>query len=149
MPVRYVRGRNLTPLALRKLAEPMIGRRLSYYAVRNADDWRPRRGQMTRKEQDKAVELIAAWLVSVGAVEGQYYDFDVATIYGTLSVTPYGSWVACRFESAELARPILGHSYSGKWNHHHFDVSGTKVRPTGQELFEHFKAQLSRILACA
>lgn len=160
MSVRYVRGSSLTPFALRKLAEPMQEwspmkewSHLSYFRTRHDSTWRPKRDQMTLKEQDDSVHRLAEWLASIGAVKGDYYDFRVETLYGWLEISPIGNGVHCRFDDVDRAQPITGFSYSGKWNHYYFDVSRLShvrgKRCTGAELFQHFMSQIASMLPAA
>jgi hypothetical protein len=74
-------------------------------------------------------ERFREWLKALGAKPGQYHEFDLDTKFGQLGITPYGDWVACRFEDVERAKAGLPHRFgvdrlnpfSGKWNHHYFD----------------------------
>jgi hypothetical protein len=50
--------------------------------------------------------------------------FLLETKAGAAFVTPYGNWVAVRFNDPEAAVKLVGtlglNTYSGKWNHHYF-----------------------------
>jgi len=59
--------------------------------------------------------------------KGEPFDhrrFLLDTKAGTAFVTPYGNWVAIRFNDPEAAIKLVGtfglNTYSGKWNRHYF-----------------------------
>jgi len=66
---------------------------------------------------------VLEFITSKGATPGSFYDFEIETKAGNLHLTPYDTWVACRFDDVERARTIVGNDgrlnrCSGKWNFH-------------------------------
>lgn len=89
--------------------------------------------QMTKRAQWKLVTLVREFVVTHGGMEvepseiaGRGSRMALQTICGTLHITPYGNWIACRFNDVEAAVARFGYhpSYgrlnpcSGKWNFH-------------------------------
>lgn len=91
--------------------------------------------------------LVTEYLTRLGAKPSDFYAFTIETQAGTLFVSPYESYVHCRFKDIEAAKTLLGphdwlNTYTGKWNHH-FEV-GTDA--DADEAFEHFKRTFARVL---
>lgn len=90
------------------------------------------------------IEATAALLTRLGATEVIDYRqrFVIETIYGPLSVTPYDTWIACRFaEVPRVDRDQLGtrfNHYSGKWNFHF----SSRASPEDLPVFEHELTQI-------
>lgn len=68
-------------------------------------------------------------IVAKGAVEnneGFLGRFKLETKGGMLLITPYGDWIACRFDDLKKAKAFVRSGtlnlYSGKWNWHGDDV---------------------------
>lgn len=77
-----------------------------------------------RQAGERFKQSVADYLASKGATTSRFYAFEIETKAGTLFVSPYEDWIACRFENVEEAKRLLGHStrlnpYSGKWNFHY------------------------------
>jgi hypothetical protein len=89
--------------------------------------------RITKKQQaarDRFKAKVTEWLLSVGAkpsttpvgLLGFPYDYTLETTLGTLHISPYDNWVACRWD--DVPRALAGHPkpamnpYSGKWNFH-------------------------------
>ena len=47
---------------------------------------------------------VIAYLATLGARPGCFYDHELDTPAGVLYVTPYGDWIACRFDDVSLGR---------------------------------------------
>jgi hypothetical protein len=70
------------------------------------------------------------------------------TICGTLHVTPYGNWIACRFYDTDAAVAHFGsdqahgrlNRYSGKWNFHFAAIPAA-------DAFAEFEAEVLPLLA--
>ncbi len=93
---------------------------------------------------------VAKRLIALGATRNSdgWYDFTVATVAGTLRVTVYDNWIACRFEEPERAKAISDtrlNPYSGKWNHH-YDLAEFRARRTTQLCVDYFFMELDRYL---
>ena len=76
------------------------------------------------------------------------YEYAVATVAGSLYVTVYDDWIACRFEEPERAKAIGDtrlNPYSGKWNHH-YDAAEFKSRRTTRHCVDYFFIELDRYL---
>jgi len=88
-------------------------------------------------------------LAALGAIRNQGgYEYAVATVAGSLYVTVYDDWIACRFEEPERAKAISDtrlNPYSGKWNHH-YDDADFKSRRTTQHCVDYFFLELDRYL---
>ena len=74
------------------------------------------------------------------------YRFALPTRYGTLLITPYDNWVACRFSHVELA--VAGNipnvnPHSGKWNWH---FSGQTKRELLAQAAPYFAHQLEGVM---
>jgi hypothetical protein len=99
---------------------------------------------MNRKKFDFPA-AVAASLRRLGARPAQCYDWELDTVAGTLRVTPYGTWIACRFDDVEAAtqRVRFGtlNPWSGKWNWH-FE------RPNANDV-DFFADQIERLLDTA
>ncbi len=85
----------------------------------------------TKKQQKNGQwfrDQIRAFLLRNGATEqlNKAYEYAIITKVGTLQLSVYLDWVACRFDDVERAVGVIGrhgmNPYSGKWNHR-FDVS--------------------------
>jgi hypothetical protein len=110
---------------------------------------RPRRNEMLRRERQRLTRLVQQHLLQCGAevvdygpLAGAPVTFAVPTRAGTLHVTPYGNWMACRFhDPAAASRLCSGHSnpHSGKWNFHY-------GRVTAEAAFLHFATALNSVL---
>ena len=89
--------------------------------------------QMTKRAQWKLVKLVREFVLAHGGIEietipigGLGGRMALQTICGTLHVTPYGNWIACRFYDTDAAvahfgyQPVHGrlNPWSGKWNFH-------------------------------
>ena len=79
-----------------------------------------------RQAGERFKQSVADYLASKGATTSRFYAFEIETKAGTLFVSPYEDWIACRFENVEEAKRLLGNSarlnpYSGKWNFHYSD----------------------------
>ena len=76
---------------------------------------------------DRFKAAVAAYLIEEGAKSSDYYDFVLDTPAGVLHVTPYGGWIACRFDDVARGRTFTSkcgrscNPYSGKWNFIYFD----------------------------
>lgn len=72
------------------------------------------------------------------------------TVCGPLLVTPFGNWIACRFDDVELAKKVLPHGlqydrlnpYSGKWNF----TDSCDAQFAGESSFSSFKYELRKLL---
>jgi len=76
------------------------------------------------------------------------YDYAVATVAGTLHVTVYDNWIACRFEEPERAKAVSDtrrNPYSGKWNHH-YDNADFKSERMTHVCVDYFFLELDRYL---
>ena len=68
-------------------------------------------------------DQIRAFLLRNGATEqlNRCYEYAISTKMGTLQVSVYPDWVACRFDDVARALAVIGRSgmnpFSGKWNH--------------------------------
>jgi hypothetical protein len=89
--------------------------------------------QMTKRAQWKLAKLVREFVLVHGGIEietnplgGLGGRMALPTICGTLHVTPYGSWIACRFYDTDAAVAHFGYQpgygrlnpHSGKWNFH-------------------------------
>ena len=99
---------------------------------------------MNRKKFDFPA-AVAASLRRLGARPAKCYDLELDTVAGTLRVTPYQNWIACRFDDVEAAKQRVGfgalNPWSGKWNWH-FE------RPDANDV-EFFAKQIERLLDTA
>ena len=81
---------------------------------------------MSREKFDFPV-VVAANLRRLGARPAKCYDWEIETIAGAMRVTPYDTWVACRFDDVDAAKQRVRfgtlNPWSGKWNWH-FDRPG-------------------------
>jgi hypothetical protein len=88
---------------------------------------------MTKRAQRKLVKLVREFVLTHGGMElepseidGQGSKMALQTICGTLHITPYGNWIACRFHDVQAAVARFGYHpsygrlnpWSGKWNFH-------------------------------
>ena len=77
---------------------------------------------MSRKKFDFPA-VVAANLLRLGARPAKCYDWELDTVAGTMRLTPYDTWIACRFDDVEAAklRVRFGalNPWSGKWNWHY------------------------------
>jgi hypothetical protein len=110
--------------------------------------------QITKREQANRVyfrQQIIRLLESLGAVRNDQpgYAYTLQTKLGMLSIDPYETWVACRWEDVARALEAIGRErmnrFSGKWNHH-YDEPTFKRRAFTQQAIEDFRAAISRYL---
>ena len=94
---------------------------------------------------------IRAFLIRNGATErlNKAYEYAISTKLGTLQISVYLDWVACRFDDVDRAVAVIGphgmNPYSGKWNHH-YDVSYFQTQEMASRAVATFVADLSRFL---
>jgi hypothetical protein len=85
---------------------------------------------MKKKRFDFAA-AVTAGLKELGALEGGPYDWRIDTVGGLLDISPYDTWVACRFDDVERAILAVGkggcNPNSGKWNWHYGSPTETDV----------------------
>lgn len=88
----------------------------------------------------------------IGEVAGEpIHEFDnvreyqVMTKYGRMTASTYDNFIACRFDSRNLAKPLLN-GLSAKWNHHAFGL-GTigKGKAYADAILHEFTAAFARI----
>ncbi len=122
---------------------------------------RARADQMLKGERDQLARRVRQHVLSVGGrlvevgqvivEDGQRVvtpdRMELTTRAGTLSVTPYAGWVACRFHDVKAAAALLGshpatgrlNPHSGKWNFHF-------GRCTAEEALGVFARELAAVL---
>ena len=80
----------------------------------------------------RGAKLVAEHKAEPDSIIGHdYIRFELETQAGTLTISPHGNWLACRFADPDRAAAFLrtwGHSgnlnpYSGKWNFHYFGAN--------------------------
>ena len=72
-------------------------------------------------------------------------EFQVMTKYGRMTASTHDSFIACRFDSRNLAKPILN-GLSAKWNHHAFGIGTTgKGREYADAILHEFASDFARI----
>lgn len=72
-------------------------------------------------------------------------EFQVMTKYGRMTASTHDSFIACRFDSRNLARPILN-GMSSKWNHHAFGLgTAGKGRNYADAILHEFASEFARI----
>ena len=87
------------------------------------------------KAQKRFKNALTEYIVGKGARPSKSYDFELATPAGSLLITVYGNWIACRFDNVELGRLASASTgrrcnpYSGKWNFHFCDGSVASLEP--------------------
>jgi predicted DNA-binding WGR domain protein len=99
------------------------------------------RQRLTRRVQQHLLQC-GAKVVDHGSLAGAAITFAVPTRAGTLHVTPFGNWIACRFQDpAAASRLCNGHCnpHSGKWSFHF-------PRVTAEEAFLDFATALNTVL---
>jgi hypothetical protein len=88
-------------------------------------------------------------LVALGAARNRDCEYALATVAGTLRVTVYENWIACRFEEPNRAKAAVSDTrlnpYSGKWNHH-YDHAEFKCRRATRLCVDYFFMELDRYL---
>src|SRR2546421_7524318 len=104
---------------------------------------------MLQRERQRLTRLVRQHLLQCGAkvvdhgsLAGAAITFAVPTRAGTLHVTPFGNWIACRFQDPGAASRLCnGHCnpHSGKWNFHY-------PRVTAEEAFLDFATALNTVL---
>ncbi len=116
------------------------------------------RTQLTKKAQlwrQKFTARFNEWLLSVGGVivdtrehtdGSRANEFELQTRVGLLTVRPYNTWLACRFEDPKAAAAVLGYDvharlnpHSGKWNFNYNEDNDIEL------CLEHFKYELKAI----
>jgi hypothetical protein len=96
-------------------------------------------------------DQIRAFLIRNGATEqlNKAYEFVIITKMGTLQVSVYPDWIACRFDDVERAVAVIGrhgmNPCSGKWNHL-FDQSYFQSKEMASRAVATFEADLTRYL---
>jgi hypothetical protein len=110
---------------------------------------RARKNEMVKRERQRLTRLVHQHLLQCGAEVADYgsfagapVTFAVPTRAGTLHITPFGNWIACRFQDPPAASRLLdGHCnpHSGKWNFHY-------QRITAEEAFLDFATALNTVL---
>lgn len=112
---------------------------------------RARSNQMLKRERERLARLLVDYVKANGGKMtvcdfSNVHDLTLATKAGELHITPYGEWIACRFENIELAKRYLpagpGHRLnpnSGKWNWHF-------GRETANYAFSCFTTELTPLL---
>lgn len=89
-----------------------------------------RRTRATAKEKTTMTELDALvdkLMLTLGAEKtvGRCTEYDITTRLGRLTVIPYKTWIACRFEDVDRAKKHFGKNldvevrfnpHTGKWN---------------------------------
>jgi predicted DNA-binding WGR domain protein len=110
---------------------------------------RARKNEMLQRERQRLTRLVhqhllqcGAKVVDHGSLAGSAITFAVQTRAGTLHITPFGNWIACRFQDPAAASCLCnGHRnpHSGKWNFHY-------PRVTAEEAFLDFTTALNTVL---
>jgi hypothetical protein len=77
------------------------------------------------KQEARFKAVVTAYLASLGARPGRFYDHQLTTPAGLMHVSIYGNWIACRYEDVAQGRAFTKscgracNPYSGKWNFHY------------------------------
>jgi hypothetical protein len=110
---------------------------------------RARKTEMLQRERQRLTRLVrqhllqcGAKIVDYGSLAGAPVTFAVPTRTGTLQVTPFGNWIACRFQDPAAATRLCNgccNTHSGKWNFHF-------PRVTAEEAFLEFATALNTVL---
>jgi hypothetical protein len=110
---------------------------------------RARKNEMLQRERRRLTRLVQQHLlqcggqvVDYGPLAGAPVTFAVPTRAGTLHVTSFGNWIACRFQDPAAATRLLNdrcNPHSGKWNFHF-------PRVTAEEAFLDFATALNTVL---
>ena len=85
--------------------------------------------------QERFKAAVTAYIVSLGARPGRFYDYEIDTPAGLLHISIFGNWVATRFDDLALWRAFTAsfgcpcNPYSGKWNHHFFNGTIASLHP--------------------
>ena len=84
-----------------------------------------------KKNEEALIKGISEYLISVGALPGEFGTFTLETNAGPLQITPLDGWVACKFKEVERAVDLLGsqsiNPHSGKWNWHYYNVPANEA----------------------
>lgn len=94
-------------------------------------------------------------LLALGASKGTGENYTLETLAGTLAITPYDDWIACRFDAPARAGQFLTaqprgrlNPHSGKWNHV-YTLAMFKSRQQAGAAVDDFFCELSRVLPAA
>jgi len=96
-------------------------------------------------------DQIRAFLLRNGATEqlNRCYEFVISTKMGTLQISVYLDWVACRFDDVDRAVAVIGRAgmnpYSGKWNHL-FDQSYFQSKEMASRAVATIEVEIGRYL---
>jgi hypothetical protein len=83
---------------------------------------RRRKSKRLLQLEDQFKATVNSYLATLGARPGRFYQLELDTPAGSLHVSVYGDWIACRFDHVELGKHFTRfcgpacNPYSGKWN---------------------------------
>jgi hypothetical protein len=97
----------------------------------------PRRPKSKRlpKAEQRFKAAVTTYIVGLGACPGRFYDYELDTPAGLLHVSPYETWLACRFEDVARGTAFTktcgcsSNPCSGKWNFHFGDGTAASLDP--------------------